>query len=119
MIPKHPRRRAALAPDQIFSAGFRDGRAHRPLHPQFQHYPAYLRGYATGSHSRAEEPSPEASAPLTPFFRWSNLDGALYSLARWEADQTRLGVGRVALSFHDGWWVVLISEDLYQAALPF
>ncbi|MDX2244789.1 MAG: hypothetical protein NW224_29285 [Leptolyngbyaceae cyanobacterium bins.302] len=119
MIPKHPRRKAYLAPDQIFSAGFRDGMAHRPHHPQFQNHPEYLKGYTAGSCSKQEEPPPKTPAPLSPFFEWSDLDGALRSIARWEQDQTQLGFGRVALSFKDGWWVVLISEDLYQAALYF
>ncbi|HIK15206.1 MAG TPA: hypothetical protein IGS53_07975 [Leptolyngbyaceae cyanobacterium M33_DOE_097] len=111
MIPKHPRRKAYLAPDQIFSAGFRDGMAHRPHHPRFQNHPVYLKGYVAGSCSGQDEPS--------PFFEWSDLHGALRSIARWEQDQARLGFGRVALSFRDGWWIVLISEDLYQAALHF
>jgi hypothetical protein len=119
MIPKHPRHKAYLAPDQIFSAGFRDGMAHRPHHPQFQNHPEYIKGYTAGSCSKQEESSPKTPAPLSPFFEWSDLDGALRSIARWEQDQARLGFGRVALSFKDGCWVVLISEDLYQAALHF
>ncbi len=119
MIPKHPRRRGHLAPDQIFSAGFQDGVAHRPFHPRFQKHPEYLRGYTAGYGSRRDEPSPKTPTPLTPFFEWSDLDGALRSIARWEQDQARLGFGKVVLSFRNGWWVVLISEDLYQAVLYF
>jgi hypothetical protein len=119
MIPKHPRRKIILAPDQIFTAGFRDGLAHRPPHPQFHDHPQYCKGYAAGSGSQQNEPLSNPSAPLTPFFAWSDLDGALRSLARWEQDQAQFGFGRVTLSFRNGWWVVLISEDLYQAVLHF
>lgn len=116
MIPKHSRRKAYLAPDQIFDAGFRDGLAHRPHHPQFQSHPEYLKGYTAGCCSIEDEPSPKIPAPLSPFFQCSDLDEALRSIARWEQDQARLGFGKVALSFKDGWWIVLISKDLYQAA---
>ena len=93
--------------------------AHRPQHPQFQNHPEYFKGYSAGSCSKQDEPSPKTPAPLSPFFKWSDLDKALRSIARWEQDHARLDFGRVALSFKDGWWIVLISEDLYQAALHF
>jgi len=117
MIPKHPGREGYPAPDQIFNAGFRDGLARRPRHPQWQHHPHYCQGYTAAS--RQSEPSPSSTAPLTPFFEWSDLEGALHSLKRWEQDRTRLGFGQAALAFKEGWWIVLISEDLYQAALSF
>lgn len=124
MIPKHSRRKAYLAPDQIFSAGFRAGQTHQNLHPQFRHHPQYLKGYAQGyraakSGAKSEETSVKPPAPLVSFFSWSDLDGALHSIQRWEADQAQLGFGTVALGFNNGWWLVLISEDLYDAVLPF
>lgn len=124
MIPRPQRRDTSLTPAQMFSAGYRDGLTHRPQHPQFQHQPNYLQGYSQGSSAapspdQAGEPIPNTPTPLTSFFSWSDLEGALRSLQRWEDDQQRLGFGTVALGFNHGWWLVLISDDLYDAVLPF
>ncbi len=124
MIPKPHRRDTSLTPAQFFSAGYRDGLAHRPPHPQFQHQPNYLQGYTQGissppTPSQPSESIPHTPAPLTTCFSWSDLDGALRSIRRWEDDQARLGFGTVALGFNNGWWLVLLSEDLYGAVLPF
>jgi hypothetical protein len=44
MIPRDSWRNNPLAPDQIFSAGFRDGMNARAPHPQFQSNVHYLKG---------------------------------------------------------------------------
>jgi len=48
MILTNSRRDFRVAPDQFFSAGFRDGMSDRPLHPQFCNHPDYLNGYLAG-----------------------------------------------------------------------
>jgi hypothetical protein len=113
MIPRQPRHSKPLAPDQIFSAGFRDGMNHRPPHPQFQDTLHYLKGYAEGCRSVADRPT------FVAFCRSASLDTALQSFHLWEKDRERLGFGSVAISFCTGWWIVLVSQDLHDAALPF
>ncbi len=60
-------------------------------------------------------PPPE----LIPFFQRSTLDSALQSLQLWERDRLHFGFGFVALGYRNGWWTVLVSKDLLDAALPF
>ena len=113
MIPRHLRQGTPLAPDQIFSAGYRDGVNHRAPHPQFQTNLHYLKGYAEGCHSIPNRPT------LLAFQQSASLNTALQSIASWEQDQARFGFGRVALGYHNSYWIVLVSKDLHDAALPF
>ncbi|MBD2153100.1 hypothetical protein [Leptolyngbya sp. FACHB-16] len=113
MIPRDSRRNKPLAPDQIFSAGFRDGTNRRALHPQFQNNIHYLKGYAEGCRPVSE------SSLMIAFCQSSSLDSALQSIHVWEQDQSRLGIGSVALGYRTGYWVVLVTQDLHNAALPF
>jgi hypothetical protein len=113
MIPRHSWQGTPLAPDQIFSAGYRDGLNQRAPHPQFQTNIHYLKGYAEGCRS-----IPVCSS-LIRFTRSTMLDNAIQSIASWEKDQERFGLGSVALSYHDSYWVVLVSKDLHDAVLPF
>jgi len=113
MIPRDSRRNKPLAPDQLFSAGFRDGMNRRVPHPQFENNIHYLKGYTEGCRS-----IPAYSAMIT-FCQHSSLHSALQSIRLWEQDQARLGFGRIALSYRSGYWVVLVSQDLHNAALPF
>jgi len=106
MIPRDSRRNKPLAPDQIFSAGFRDGMNRRVPHPQFQNNTHYLKGYVEGCRSVGD------SSEMVAFWQSSSLDSALQSIRVWEQDQARLGIGSVALSYR-------ISQDLHDAALPF
>ncbi len=112
MIPR-PRQGTPLAPDQIFSAGYRDGLNQRVPHLQFQTNIHYLKGYAEGCRSIP------VCASLIRFTRSNKLDHALQSIASWEKDQERLGLGSVALSYHNNDWIVLVSKDLHDAVLPF
>jgi hypothetical protein len=113
MIPKHSRRKFYLAPDQLFSAGYRDGTNRRAPHSQFQNNHHYLKGYAEGCRSLPDEPT------LVAFSKSESLDTALQSLHCWEQDQTHFGFGTVALSYVEAQWIVLVSKDLHDAALPF
>ncbi|MBD1842610.1 hypothetical protein H6F89_04125 [Cyanobacteria bacterium FACHB-63] len=113
MIPRHLRRVTFPAPDQLFSAGYRDGLHRRVPHPQFQTNPHYLKGYVEACRSAPPCPS------LIAFTRSLSLDSALLSIASWEKDQERFGFGSVALSYGNGGWIVLVSKDLHDAALPF
>ncbi|MGG6298284.1 hypothetical protein ACQ4M4_28295 [Leptolyngbya sp. AN02str] len=47
------------------------------------------------------------------------MDAALQSLHCWEQDQSCFGFGTVSLSYVEAQWIVLISKDLHDAALPF
>jgi hypothetical protein len=113
MIPRDSWRNNSLAPDQIFSAGFRDGMNARAAHPQFQSNVHYLKGYIEGCRSRPDTP------PFIAFSQSQNLDTALQSIEFWERDQKRFGFGKVALGFRCRFWVVLVTQDLHDAALPF
>ncbi|MBD1822908.1 hypothetical protein H6F51_10450 [Cyanobacteria bacterium FACHB-DQ100] len=113
MIPRHLRQVTSPAPDQLFSAGYRDGLNRRVPHPQFQTNPHYLKGYVEGCRSTPPCPS------LIAFTRSPSLDSAFLSIVSWERDQERFGFGSVALSYGDGLWIVLVSKDLHDAALPF
>jgi hypothetical protein len=113
MIPRDSRRNKPLAPDQIFSAGYRDGMNGRAPHPQFQNHLHYLKGYAEGCRSIPDTPA------FVFFFQSSSLNAALQSIQLWERDQERLGLGKVALSYRNGYWVVLVTKDLHDVALPF
>lgn len=113
MIPRDSWRNKSLVPDQLFSAGFRDGMNHRVPHPQFQNNIHYLKGYVEGCRSVSD------SSTMIAFCQSSSLDSALQSIHLWELDQARLGIGSVALSYRNGYWVVLVSKDLHDAALPF
>lgn len=64
-------------------------------------------------------PRGAAPAAIVPFHKREFLKAALESLQLWEEDQQRYGIGFVALSFHNGYWLVLVSQDLIEAALPF
>ena len=114
MIPKHPRRDMPLAPDQIFSAGYRDGMSHKAPNRQFQNHVTYLKGYAEGYQSSTSE-----TASLMVFWRSRCLVTALHGIEQWEKDRARFGFGAVALSYRSGYWAVLVSQDLHDAALPF
>jgi hypothetical protein len=113
MIPRYSWRGTPLAPDQIFSAGFRDGMNRRVPHPQFQDNLHYLKGYVEGC--RSITPNPE----LIAFCQMPSLDSALRSISLWEKDRERFGFGTVALGYCNRWWTVLVSKDLHDAALPF
>ncbi|MEP1080007.1 hypothetical protein NDI52_32085 [Leptolyngbya sp. PL-A3] len=113
MIPRDSWRGSSLAPDQLFSAGFRDGMNRRIPHFQFQGNIHYLKGYAEGYCSIAD------GSKMTAFYQSSSLDSALEAIKTWEQDQARLGLGSVALSYRTGYWVVMVSQDLQDAALPF
>jgi hypothetical protein len=113
MIPRHYRQGTPLAPDQIFSAGYRDGANHRVPHLQFQTNLHYLKGYAEGCRSVLTYPT------LIAFTRSASLESGLQLIASWERDRDRFGFGRVALAYDNGWWIVLVSKDLHDAALPF
>jgi hypothetical protein len=113
MIPRHLRQGTPLAPDQLFSAGYRDGMNRRVPHLQFQTNLHYLKGYAEGGRSIPTYPT------LIAFTRRASLDSALRSIAAWEKEQERFGFGNVALSYCNGWWTVLVSKDLQDVALPF
>ena len=113
MIPRHLRQGTPLAPDQIFSAGYRDGVNRRVPHPQFQTNLHYLKGYAEGCRS-----VPTCRTPIA-FTRSVSLESALQLIASWEQDRERFGLGNVALGYRDGWWIVLVSKDLQDVALPF
>ena len=67
MIPNSSWQGTPLAPDQLFSAGFRDGMNGRATHPQFQDNTHYLKGYAEGCRSTTENPE------LTPFTEFLTL----------------------------------------------
>lgn len=62
----------------------------------------------------------ETSTPQ-PWRCWHTIQfaQALYDCEQWEKEQAQHGIGTVALSFHNGEWVVLVSQDLLVAALPF
>lgn len=60
-----------------------------------------------------------APVALTLMHKRDSLDGALYSYRWWEYSQTALGFGTIALSFDGRHWLVLVSQDLLDAALPF
>ncbi|MBD2024195.1 hypothetical protein [Leptolyngbya sp. FACHB-711] len=113
MIPNSSWQGTPLAPDQLFSAGFRDGMNARAPHPQFQDNTHYLKGYAEGCRSTTENPE------LTAFCRISDLTTALHSVHRWEQDRERLGFGKVALGYRDRYWIVLVTKDLHDAVMPF
>ncbi len=113
MIPRHSRQGTPLAPDQIFSAGFRDGMYRRAPHPQFQNNSDYLKGYAEGSCSILD------NTTLINFCSMPSLDSALQSFRLWEKDRDRFGFGSVALGYRNGHWLVLVSKDLHDTALPF
>ncbi|MBM0744987.1 hypothetical protein JOY44_26060 (plasmid) [Phormidium sp. CLA17] len=113
MIPRHTRHGTSLAPNQIFSAGFRDGMNHRVPHAEFQDNLHYLKGYAEGCCS-----SP-ASPTLIAFCQMPSLDSALQSIQHWEQDRERFGFGTVALGYRHSLWIVLVSKDLHDIALPF
>ncbi len=85
----------------------------RVPHPQFQTNLHYLKGYTEGCRSVPTYPT------LIAFTRSASLDSALHLIATWEQNQERLGLGSVALSHRSGWWIVLVSQDLQDAALPF
>ena len=152
MLSRFPRRNLNIAPDQIFSAGFRDGMNRRAHHPQFCHNSTYLQGYAEGCRSlpdscnaevrlscptfqqneqqlnatigsrsiqRSAQKAGQAASELIPFSRCSTLDSALQAMWIWEQDQKHFGFGTVALGYHNGWWLVLVSKDLHDLALPF
>ena len=113
MIPRHSRQGTALAPDQIFNAGFRDGMNRRIPHPQFQDNLHYLKGYAEGCCSASDSPT------LIAFCQMPSLDFALQSIQHWEQYRERFGFGTVALGYRNNSWIVLVSKDLHDAALPF
>ncbi|MBW4489506.1 MAG: hypothetical protein KME12_17100 [Trichocoleus desertorum ATA4-8-CV12] len=152
MLSRFPRRNPIVAPDQIFSAGFRDGINRRTHHPQFCNNSSYLQGYAEGCRSipdscntqirfscptcqqdeqrlnatvgsrsiqRSARKVGQAVSELIPFSRRSTLDSALQAMWIWEQDQKRFDFGTVALGYHNGWWLVLVSKDLHDLALPF
>ena len=85
----------------------------RVPHPQFQTNLHYLKGYAEGCRSVP------VGSTLIAFTRSVSLDSALQLIASWEHDRERFGFGSVALSYCRGWWTVLVSKDLHDAALPF
>lgn len=95
MIPRHSRQGTPLAPDQIFSAGFRDGMNRRIPHPQFQDNFHYLKGYAEGCCSIPNNPT------LIAFCQMPSLDSALQSIQHWEQDRERFGFGTVALGYRN------------------
>lgn len=113
MIPRDSWRNNPLAPDQIFSAGFRDGMNRRVPHPLFQDSIHYLKGYADGCRSYPDSPA------LIAFCQTLSLDAALQSIEFWQQDQERFGRGTVALGYRDRYWLVLVSKDLHDWALPF
>jgi hypothetical protein len=113
MIPRDSWRNKPLAPDQIFSAGYRDGMNGRAPHPQFQTNVHYLKGYAEGCRSIPDPPT------FVAFLQSTSLTAALQSIQLWERDQERLGMGKVALSYRNGYWTVLVTQDLHDLALPF
>jgi hypothetical protein len=113
MIPRHPRQGTPLAPDQIFSAGYRDGMHSRAPHPHFQHNLDYLKGYVEGCRA-----TPDRHA-LINFWQSRSLDSALQAIQLWEKDRERFGMGTVALAYHNDWWLVLVSKALHDQALPF
>lgn len=86
---------------------------HRVPHPQFQANSHYLKGYVEGCRSIPNSPI------LVAFCRSSSLDSALLSIQLWERDRERFGFGSVALGYRNGWWIVLVSKDLHDRALPF
>ncbi|MBD2073930.1 hypothetical protein H6F86_08510 [Phormidium sp. FACHB-592] len=59
------------------------------------------------------------STALILFHKHDSLDGALYSFRWWEYSQSVLGFGTIALSFDGYHWLVLVSADLIEKALPF
>jgi hypothetical protein len=67
------------------------------------------------------QPNRTGAAPvaLTLMHRRDSLDSALYSFRWWEYSQSALGFGSIALSFDGAQWLVLVSQDLVEAALPF
>jgi len=113
MIPGEFGRGIPPAPDQIFSAGFRDGLFRRVPHVQFQNNLHYLKGYVEGCRSVSSQDT------FVSCLRSSNLAAILYSFRSWEIDQERFGIGTVALGYRGNYWVVLVSQDLYEKALPF
>lgn len=154
MLSRFPRRNLNVAPDQIFSAGFRDGMNRRAYHPQFCHNSTYLQGYSEGCRSipdtythatqtrpncstykqdkerlnatitsrsiqRSARKAGQAGSELILFSRRSTLDSALQAMWIWEQDQKRFGFGTVALGYRNGWWLVLVSKDMHDLALPF
>jgi len=58
-------------------------------------------------------------SPLVRFCHFLTLPSALHAMQLWEDDQQRFGFGTVLLSYTDGAWVVWVSKDLHDAALPF
>ena len=113
MISRHTRRDTPLAPDQLFSAGYRDGVSRRVPHRQFQDNLHYLKGYTEGCRPISSTPT------LIAFCQMPSLDAALQSITAWERDRDRFGFGSVALGYRNRWWIVLVSKDLHDAALPF
>jgi len=85
----------------------------RAPHPEFQNHSHYLKGYAEGCRSMSDTPT------FVAFFQSSSLTEALQSIQLWERDQERFGFGKVALSYHSGYWTVLVTQDLHDVALPF
>jgi len=113
MIPKQFRQGTPLAPDQLFSAGYRDGRNGRAPLSEFQNNTDYLKGYVEGCRSLPDDTT------LINFCQMPSLDSALQSIQLWEQDREQFGFGRVALGFRSDYWIVLVSKDLHDAALPF
>ena len=59
------------------------------------------------------------STALILFHKRDSLDGALYSFRWWKYSQSVSGFGTIALSFDGQHWLVLVSADLIEKALPF
>lgn len=85
----------------------------RVPHSQFQNNLHYLKGYVEGCRSIPDH------STLVAFCRTHSLDLALQSIQLWEQDRERFGIGSVALSYQNGLWIVLVSKDLHDLALPF
>lgn len=113
MLPADNGRSLPPAPDQIFSAGFRDGLFCRVPHVQYQNNLHYLKGYVEGCRSVSSQDT------FVAFLQSSDLSTVLRSFRSWEIDQERFGIGTVALGYRGDYWVVLVSQDLYEKALPF
>ncbi len=63
-----------------------------------------------------------AKNDLIVWREWDTLASALREVREWEEDQIRHGVGQVALAFNPAYfcpWLVLVSNDLIRAELPF
>jgi hypothetical protein len=113
MIPGEFGRGIPPAPDQIFNAGFRDGLYRRVPHVQFQNNLNYLKGYVEGCRSVSSQDT------FVSCLRSSNLNTVLQCFQNWEIDQERFGIGTIALGYRGDYWIVLVSQDLYEKALPF